>query len=291
MRLACCLRRRSVAIGYRGSSRVVSDADEPYPFESDDDIEIRELDLDDVDALREARITVSELAGEAESWRYGHVIVDEAQDLSPMQWRMVMRRVRGQSLTIVGDLAQRSRGGPTTGDVHTNGWSALLPEELTAVRRQDLTVNYRSPAEIHELAVAVLADFAPSIAPSRALRMSGWTPQFVRVDSVDDALDAVARELLEGVGGQVAVISADGAARGAGRGAEIAAGESMEDRVQVLSPNQSKGLEFDGVVLVEPATIWGDGTGAAELYIALTRATQRLVILHSEPLPAVLASS
>lgn len=261
----------------------MSNADEPYPFESDDDIEIRELDLDDVDALGEARITVSELAGEAESWRYGHVIVDEAQDLSPMQWRMIMRRVRGQSLTIVGDLAQRSLGGPAEVGAHTQGWSALLPDELNGVHRQDLTVNYRSPAEIHELAVAVLAEFAPSIAPSRALRASGWEPQFRCVEDLAAEVASASDEMLDEVGGQVAVITVDSI------GVTDAVDGVGDERVQRLSPNQSKGLEFDGVVLVEPAAIWSGGAGAAELYIALTRATQRLVVVHAEPLPAVLS--
>lgn len=267
----------------------MSDANEPYPFESDDDIEIRELDLESVDALGEARITVSELAGAAESWRYGHVIVDEAQDLSPMQWRMVMRRVRGQSLTIVGDLAQRSRGGnaapggpPRDGATTEDGWAALLPDELTSVRRQDLTVNYRSPAEIHELAVAVLAAFAPSIAPSQALRVSGWSPQFLPVGAIASELTHAVAEMADTVGGQVAVIATDPGTVSP----QVMFDE--DDRVQVLSPNQSKGLEFDGVVLVEPASIWREGAGAAELYIALTRATQRLTIMHADPLPVVL---
>ncbi|MBT5753985.1 MAG: UvrD-helicase domain-containing protein, partial [Acidimicrobiaceae bacterium] len=130
--LAWCFRRRRY-------EAILSD-NEPYPFESDDDIEIRELDLEDVDALGDKRITVSELAGENESWRYGHVIVDEAQDLTPMQWRMVMRRVRGRSLTIVGDLAQRSASA-------VDRWEDVLPPELADAHRQDLTVNYRSPSE------------------------------------------------------------------------------------------------------------------------------------------------
>jgi len=250
---------------------------EPYPFESDDDIEIRELDIESIDALAEARVTIGELAGEAESWRYGHVIVDEAQDLTAMQWRMVMRRVRGRSLTIVGDLAQRSAS--TVGE-----WGDLLPPELKTAQRQDLTVNYRSPAEIHELAVAVLAEFAPTVAPSRAIRTSGFAPRFHEVTPQECAdLSTPISDALAAVGGQVAVIQA---MREPG-GAEI--NPSDDDRLRYLTPNQSKGLEFDAVILVEPADIWRDGRGAAELYIALTRATQRLSIVHSRPLPAVLA--
>jgi len=258
-------------------------SEDPYPFESDDDIEIRELDLESVDAVAEARITVSELAHAAESWRYGHVIVDEAQDLTPMQWRMVMRRVRGQSLTVVGDLAQRSTSGPLA-NAEVGEWEHILPPELRETRRQDLTVNYRSPSEIHQLAVAVLAEFAPSIAPSSAIRTTGVSPRFVSTSDIGAEVPRVLADLLQQVGGQVAVIAQD-----AGDLA-LKVGEAGldSDRLRLVTPNESKGLEFDGVVLVEPASIWSDGAGAAQLYIALTRATQRLAIVHSGDLPAVL---
>ena len=248
-------------------------SEDPYPFESEDDIEIRELDLESVDAVAEARITVGELAGQNESWRYGHVIVDEAQDLTPMQWRMVMRRVRGRSLTIVGDLAQRSAS-------TTQSWSELLPAELSDAVRQDLTVNYRSPAEIHDLAVAVLAEFAPSVAPSRSIRASGSMPQFTQVRSVVDAVAGTAEAFLTAVTGQVAVIAHDPGA--------FNLVDDPGGRLRVLTPRQSKGLEFDAVVLVEPSEIL-TAAGPSSLYIALTRATQQLTILHQEPLPAVLA--
>lgn len=253
-------------------------SEDPYPFESDDDIEIRELDLESVDAVAEARITVGDLAGEHESWRYGHVIVDEAQDLTPMQWRMVMRRVRGQSLTIVGDLAQRSAS-------VVERWQDLLPKELADAQRQDLTVNYRSPSEIHALAVAVLADFAPSVAPSVALRASGWVPQFVRSASLSTELAGLIATELETVGGLVAVIALGGTNTAMARD-EFEASESS--RVRFLTPNEAKGLEFDAVILIEPASILAARGGAAQLYIALTRATQRLVVAHESPLPPVL---
>lgn len=252
---------------------------EPYPFESDDDIEIRELDLEDVDALGDKRVTVSQLAGENESWRYGHVIVDEAQDLSPMQWRMVMRRVRGRSLTIVGDLAQRSAS-------TVERWEDLLPKELAGAQRQDLTVNYRSPAEIHELAVAVLADYAPGIVASVAIRTSGFAPGFHPVQDVQAELDSLIDQSLEVVGGLVAVIGAS-----VDQLVSAHLGHDGETgRVRFLTPNQAKGLEFDAVILLEPSHIWTSRGGAAQLYIALTRATQRLAIVYTEALPAPLQS-
>jgi len=258
-------------------------SEEPYPFESDDDIEIRELDLEDLDAVAEARITIGQLAGENESWRYGHVIVDEAQDLTPMQWRMIMRRVRGRSLTIVGDLAQRSA---TRTGTENASWQDLLPADLSEIRRQDLTVNYRSPAEIHALAVSVLADFAPGVAPSSAIRSSGWAPEFRQVKFAD-GLDSLIDQALAAVGGQVAVISSDPGALVTSRQHDETAGS----RVRLLTPAESKGLEFDAVVLVEPAEILQGRGGPPELYIALTRATQRLFVAHEQSLPEILQPS
>ena len=248
---------------------------EAYPFESDDDIQIRELDLESVDTFGEQRITVGELVGENESWRFGHVIVDEAQDLTPMQWRMVMRRVRGRSLTVVGDLAQQSTGS-------AGSWGEILPPELHAAERQDLTVNYRSPIEIHRLATQVLADFAPGVAPSQALRAIGFDPEFRQVASVGAAVALAVDEMLSAVGGQVAVLRRAETSASAG---ESIARERGDDRVRYLTPAESKGLEFDAVVLVEPGDIWAQRNGPAQLYIALTRATQRLVVLHANGLP------
>lgn len=255
---------------------------EAYPFESDDDIQIRELDLESVDSFGEQRVTVGELVGENESWRFGHVIVDEAQDLTPMQWRMVMRRVRGRSLTVVGDLAQQSSGSART-------WDEVLPPELRAAERQDLTVNYRSPIEIHRLATKVLAAYAPGVAPSQAIRAIGFEPEFRRVPSVDAAVRPAVDEMLAAVGGQVAVLSLGEVTTSQSATAPPARKTSVDEsgkaRVRSLTPVEAKGLEFDAVVLVEPAAIWAQPTGPAQLYIALTRATQRLIVVHTDELP------
>ena len=246
------------------------------PTEDDldeDDVREDELWVDDPDSVLRDEPTVVELAFGQRSWRFGHVIVDEAQDLTPMQWRMVMRRARGRSMTIVGDLAQR-----TTGPV--SDWADHLPPELAAIDRRPLTVNYRSPSAINELASAVLAELAPDVTPSRAIRHQ---PDAVRVVPLAHrppvALDALVVEEREAlVGGRLAVIGVD------------LDRDRWED-VVVVDPAEAKGLEFDVVIVAEPAAIVRLPRGLALLYVALTRATQRLVLAHDEPLPPVLANA
>ena len=115
-----------------------------------DGVPIAELEAQDYLELTNS-VSLEERAAGERAWRFGHVIVDEAQDLTPMQWRMVTRRARGHSMTIVGDVAQRSTGDP-------GSWSDLLPPELGDVPRFDLTTNYRSPEEVGRVAARVLAD-------------------------------------------------------------------------------------------------------------------------------------
>lgn len=245
---------------------------ESYPFDSDDDIEIRELSIESIDDMGTDRVTVGELAGLHESWKFGHVLVDEAQELTPMQWRMIMRRTRRSSITIMGDLAQC-----TQRDV--NSWDDLLPDSLANVDERGLTINYRSPREINELANRLLGAFAPGVAPSRSIRSSGEAPESRRVDDPTAAASIAVDELLDSVDGIVAVIGVD-----AGR----AASTLVDDRVRWLEPAEAKGLEFDGVVVLEPAEILALDGGPGHLYVALTRATRRLIMVHAEPLPAVL---
>jgi len=228
---------------------------EAYPFESDDDLEITELDLESVDTFGDARITVGQLVSEHESWRFGHVIVDEAQDLTPMEWRMVMRRAKARSIT--------------------------LPAELAFITRQDLTINYRSPAEINEVASAVLASIAPDVTPSVALRTSGEPVRRLEVADAEKALPGLVNELAAAHPGRIGVVVA--------RPDRLERFELPHDEVVVLSPANAKGLEFDTVVVVEPAAIVDLDRGDAHLYVALTRATRRLIVLHAQPLPAILA--
>ena len=233
-----------------------------------DGLPIAELEADDYLELADT-MTIEERSRGERAWRFGHVIVDEAQDLTPMQWRMIGRRARGRSMTIVGDVAQRTVG-------ETGSWENLLPADFGDVRRFDLSTNYRSPEEITPWASAVLHEIDPDLTQPAAIRSSGHR---VDVVSVDDG-DALAQEA-----GRLAITQA--AAVDGGRVAVISVdpNEVEHDRVRSLTPGQSKGMEFDGVVVVEPAAIVDQPHGLGLLYVALTRTTDLLTIVHHRPLP------
>ena len=210
---------------------------------------------------------------------YGHVIVDEAQDLSPMQLLAVSRRAVDGSLTILGDVAQ------ATGPVVYRRWQELepfLPGEAE-VTIEELRHAYRVPGEIMELALPLLDLIAPDVEPPLSYRQGGAPPKLVRV-GLAELLDAALLEAAEH-DGLVAVIAPRSLAGGA-------RGETFdESSAPVLTPRQAKGLEFDHVVVVEPALIVDEGgeSGLRELYVALTRPTKTLAVVHARPLPNGLA--
>jgi DNA helicase IV len=209
---------------------------------------------------------LAERAAADRGWTYGHVVVDEAQELSEMDWRVLMRRCPSRSFTIVGDLAQRRSAAGAT------AWGPVLAPyvgDRWLYRR--LTVNYRTPAEIMVVAGALLARFAPDARPPESVRACGVRPWSRRV--TDDELPAA-------IGGFVR----DEAGR---TGTSVVIGPPGVPGA--IPPSATKGLEFDAVLVVEPERILAAGPrGAAELYVALTRATQRLGVLHRDPLPAEL---
>ncbi|MFV0129671.1 HelD family protein [Streptomyces sp. HMX112] len=239
----------------------------------------RELDpLDQLTGLEELMPVREESQRERaerlarERTEYAHVIVDEAQDLTPMQWRMVGRRGRHATWTVVGDPAQSS-------------WS--VPEEAAAARdealgsrprrRFELTVNYRNPAEIAELAAKVLALAMPGMRAPRAVRSTGVEPRFRAVGDGDLAgtVREEARRLLERVDGTVGVVVAMNRR-------EQAAGwlADLGGRVVALGSLEAKGLEYDATVVVSPAEIADESpAGLRVLYVALTRATQQLTVV------------
>ncbi len=223
---------------------------------------------------------------------YGHVIVDEAQDLSPMQWRVIARRCTMGSMTIVGDLGQASRPGA----VHS--WAQALAQlpVRRSPRTANLTVNYRTPAEIMDVASGVLAVTDPGVAPPRSVRRAGTAPRFIRCapsSVVSDVTEHVALLRSEISDGTLAVIAPDqllfDLRRVFGEGGP--GSNILDSPVGVFSAAEAKGLEFDAVVLVEPILIAGDSAaGLRGLYVALTRATRVLTIVHAQPLPAGLRS-
>ncbi len=233
-----------------------------------------ELGLQRVDQLTEEGATVVDLAGDQQFWRFGHVIVDEAQELSPMQWRMIKRRTQGGSITIVGDVAQRSSG-------PVQPWAELLGDTMGDYVEAGLSINYRSPSEINDIAAAVLAEVAPGLSPAESIRSSGFQPDAVSSSQMS-IVDLVELELSAVGEGTVAVVGFDTRLRSRLDSVLARSGSGLV----VLSPDESKGLEFDSVVVVEPAEIFD--RSPAGFYVACTRSTNRLRFFHERPLPSFL---
>lgn len=225
------------------------------------------------------------------SRRFGHVVVDEAQDLSPMQWRLVARRASSQSMTILGDLAQ------ATSVWAPKSWmealaSAGLAENATVA---ELEVGYRVPQEIMELASRLLPEIAPAVSIPQSVR-SGPAPVAHKVRSARALTSAVAGLVAQAPAGSMGVIAADIQVEpilrallrkglDAGRGSS----DGLSHRVTVLDSSTSKGLEFDHVVVVEPSAIAGrSAREKRRLFVALTRATKTLTIVHANLLPVAL---
>lgn len=244
-------------------------------------------------------LTTAQRAAADREWAYGHVIVDEAQELSEMAWRTVMRRVPTRSLTVVGDIAQ------TGSAAGAASWAQMLDRYVPGRwREQRLLVNYRTPAAIMKVAEDVLAAVDPAQTPPVPVRDDGPPPRAVvlPVDGLPGLagaeLAAVRPDGLTGAGGvqegRLAVISS--AARHAAVRAALpdaAAGatpEALDSPVVVLTTVEAKGLEFDSVIVVDPAGILGESPkGGQDLYVALTRATRRLTVVHDGDLPPMLS--
>ncbi|MFF8322018.1 HelD family protein [Streptomyces bobili] len=209
-----------------------------------------------------------------ERTEYAHVIVDEAQDLTPMQWRMVGRRGRHATWTVVGDPAQSSWSDPEEAAEARDEALGSRPR-----RRFQLTVNYRNPAEIAELAAKVLALAMPGAESPSAVRSTGVVPRFVAVtDTLGATVRAESQRLLDRVDGTVGVVVAMNRREEARRWLA-----GLGDRVVALGSLEAKGLEYDATVVVSPAEIADESpAGLRVLYVALTRATQQLTVVSAD---------
>lgn len=235
-----------------------------------------------------------------EQWEartYGHIVIDEAQDLSPMALRMIGRRSLNGSYTIVGDIAQATSPGAAA------DWDELLRhlgEDLSA-RRADLSIGYRIPAALMGPAVAVLRAAEPGLRAPRAVRELGDPPVAAPVTDLGPSLAAVVGDELAALDqGQIAVIvpeprvdEVSDALTAIGiEHARVGHGGRLDQQVAVVPVRLVKGLEVDVAIVVEPDEIVADeARGLRALYVALTRATKRLVLAHRGPLPAVLNES
>ncbi len=243
---------------------------------------------DDLPLLDEASFLIN---GRTRS--YGHIVCDEAQDLSPMHFRMLARRAGQGSLTVLGDIAQ------ATGAHAYGSWEEVLPHlpRSPRLRREELTLGYRAPAQILEFASRLLPLSAPSIRPTASVRVGRTAPSIEQVPATSLAVAALSAGFgLVDEGFLVGVISPPGALETS----LVAASrhdprvgrldrDGMSRPVTIVPAPLAKGLEFDAVVVVEPAGIAdGDLRGLRLLYVALTRPIQRLSIVHSLPLPEVL---
>jgi DNA helicase IV len=245
------------------------------------------------------RGTTAEQAAADRSWTYGHIVVDEAQELSPMQWRVLARRCPVRSFTIVGDMAQASAA------ASADSWQdAVIPLVGNALpgdrwRLEELTVNYRTPSQISEEADRMAIDHNLPITLSRAVRDSEWPVFHVALDlsvqtgshDPDALFDAVTTVLEDDrdidMLGTVVVIAPTKSVPGLyvalaeNFGADVGLGaQGLTRAISVLTPHDAKGLEFDSVVVVDPAGILAESSrGASGLYVAMTRATQRLHLI------------
>ncbi|MEJ7799581.1 MAG: ATP-binding domain-containing protein [Ilumatobacter sp.] len=223
---------------------------------------------------------------------FGHIVIDEVQDLTPMQLKMATRRSLNGSLTVVGDLAQ------ATGPLAPDDWDDVLqylPDRRPA-RVIGLSVGYRIPQQIMELANRVMAVATPGLRVPDSVRVGDTAPRVLRVeDLVDGVVDEVAA-LRADMGGSVAVVAPDDlcdeisealSARGFEHGR--AASSGLDQSLTVVPVSVVKGLELDAVVVVEPSRIVSDQEhGMRALYVALTRSTQRLSVVHHAELPEAL---
>ncbi len=222
-----------------------------------------------------------DVARERDYRTFAHVVVDEAQDVTPMQWRMLGRRARGATWTIVGDWVQSAW--PDVDEVRA-ALAAVLGR--SRLREVELTTNYRTSTEVAALAARLLRRIDPSLSAPAAVRSTGVDPLLLAGD-VEQQLPGAVRDLLDAVGGTVGVVAPHGLLE------QVRALLPDDDRLSLVDPWQVKGLEYDGCLVVHPHALVAEANtqaaGLRSLYVALTRATQRLVVLSEQPLESLLS--
>jgi DNA helicase IV len=287
-------RERETQVAYAQGVLDVSYASRTYEFDDKEDSDPDASEIlsahDIIDAERFAERhdeddhrSAAERAAADRTWAFGHIIVDEAQELSPMAWRLLMRRSPTRSMTLVGDPAQTAEA------AGVGAWADILrPYVEDRWEHTRLGVNYRTPAEIMDVAAAVVRAEHPGFEPPSSVRSTGVRPW---VRATDDLPGAVAKavEELTPAEGRLAVIAPRELHRRLAAGLDgVTAGAEpdLTRRVVLLDPRQAKGLEFDSVLVVEPGRY-----GTSDLYVALTRATQSLGVLYTGSLPGALAQA
>nr|WP_111649455.1 AAA family ATPase [Actinoplanes lutulentus] len=297
-------RQRNAAIEYAEGVLEIVEGSRSLDFEDEgaekDEI-LSALDVVDASAFVERHEvidtrTAAERAAADRTWVFGHVIVDEAQELSPMAWRLLMRRCPSRSMTVVGDVAQTSELAGTT------GWEQVFePYVAQRWRLVELTVNYRTPAEVMAVAADVLAAVDPALRPPRSVRSAGVTPWARRVPPVtlsEELIADVRKEAASIEEGRLGVLVPEGLEESLGAalvasvpGAAVGEQPDLLNHVVLMTVRQAKGLEFDSVLVVEPGQIIAESPrGLSDLYVAVTRATRRLGILYTGELPEVLGT-
>jgi DNA helicase IV len=235
------------------------------------------------------RLSVAEHADRDRTWTFGHVVVDEAQELSAMQWRVIVRRCPSRSMTVVGDVAQ------TGSAAGTRDWASAMESIAPGRwRTEELTVNYRTPRRVIELAASTAREHGLEVAPQRTVREGDRDPLIVTAKHFSDVVGAVLEEHARLGEGRMAVIAPPihptwgvmelRAALGAALGDEVGDGDTALDHaVAVLDPTASKGLEVDVVVVVDPGSIRAAGGpfGAGDVFVAMTRPTRALVVVEA----------
>jgi DNA helicase IV len=292
---------RRQAIEYAEGVLEIVEGSRSVDFEDEEEEVLSAIDVVDASAFVDRHEvvdtrTAAERAAVDRTWTFGHLIVDEAQELSPMAWRLLMRRIPSRSMTVVGDVAQ-------TGDLAgTTTWDQVFePYVAQRWRLAELTVNYRTPVEVMAVASDVLAAVDPSLQPPRSVRSAEVAPwaRRVRPDALaGELVSAVRREAGHVVDGRIGVLVPAAREAELGRALvdavpEAAVGEQPDllNTIVLMTVKQAKGLEFDAVLVVQPDEIIADSPrGLSDLYVAVTRATQRLGVLHTADLPKELGA-